>query len=168
MSLYLLSIIFVDICHLFAWWTHARADAIYTSMHMHILWFVIYHMYYLYVHIHLFILMPSICSVYMFLHVSSFFFITKIIDIVKMTPLVFEHVSTLTKKTVCVCMFSHYPHIYACLCVRHQVGHMRCVLYPPRSLTCRPWKVTETPIGKGLSSISTIFQGRTVQLRGCR
>ena len=59
----------------------------------------------------------SICSVYMFLHVSSFFFITKIIDIVKMTPLVFEHVSTLTKKNcVCVHVFSLSSYLCLSLC----------------------------------------------------
>ena len=36
----------------------------------------------------------------------------------------------------------------------------------PRSLTVCPWKVTEPPIIKDLSSFATIFQGRTVKLRG--
>ena len=111
---------------------------------------------YTYIYNYSFLCFYMRCSVEMFLNVSSLFFITKIIDIVKMTPLVFEHVSTLTKNSVCVCMFAHYPHIYACLCVRHQVGHMRCIPYPPPKFNTAPEKL---PSQQESSLPTTIFQG---------
>ena len=45
-------------------------------------------------------------------------------------------------------------------------GRIFCI-HPPRSLTCRPWKVTFCPNREGESVPSTIFQGRAVKLRGC-
>ena len=120
---------------------------------------------YTYIYNYSFLCFYMRCSVEMFLNVSSLFFITKIIDIVKMTPLVFEHVSTLTKNSVCVC---------ACLLIilismHVSVWDTRWDIWdayriPPRSLT--------QPLKSYLPNRKVVFQRPFfrgyVKLRGCR
>ena len=111
---------------------------------------------YTYIYNYSFLCFYMRCSVDMFLNVSSFFFITKIIDIVKMTPLVFEHVSTLTKK-LCVCVHVCSLSSYLCMSLCETPGgtyEMRTV--SPSKFNTAPEKL---PSQQESSLPTTIFQG---------
>ena len=114
--------------------------------------FYVYTYIYIYIYIYSLLCFYMRCSVEMFLNVSSFFFITKIIDIVKMTPLVFEHVSTLTKKNcVCVHVFSLSSYLCMSLCETPGGTYEMRTVSPPK-FNMSPLKSYRNPIGKGLSS----------------